>query len=369
MLGRIAGKGIPLPVILEYFSLNLAWILALAVPMSVLISTLSAFGRMASDGEITALRASGISPWQLLKPALIASFFVMLWVAWFNNYLLPDMNHRTKLLQIDISRKKPMWKIEPGVYEFDIPNYVLLAEVVDQEEGWLEDVIIYDEHKPGSRSTITAKRARLNFESDEEVMYFILLDGEIHRPSDREPAGYEWTSFDSALFRIVVPGMVLKRGKEGFRGDRELSMGEMLKRIDSIKEKGEGKHNRRRISAYMVEVHKKLSIPAACMVFILVGTPLGILSHKGGFGISGAISLLFFTIYWAFLAAGEKLAERELVSPAVAMWSPNIILAAVGLWILWIARRRTTLPGIGWLVDIVSRIFMSSDKSSKERDT
>ena len=142
MLPKLAGKGIPLLTAIEYFALSLAWILALAVPMAVLISTLSAFGRMAADGEITALRASGVSPRRLIMPALIGGFLMTGWVFYFNNYLLPDMNHRTKLLQIDISRKKPTFNLEANIFNFDIPNYVMLSKNINPETNSLKELII-----------------------------------------------------------------------------------------------------------------------------------------------------------------------------------------------------------------------------------
>jgi len=120
-LGRIAGKGLPLNIILEYFWNNLAWIIALAVPMSVLVAALAAFGRLSGDGEITALRASGIAPTRLIRPVLWAGLAVTLFVAWFNNYVLPEMNHRTRILWNDISRKKPTLSIEPGIFISPFP--------------------------------------------------------------------------------------------------------------------------------------------------------------------------------------------------------------------------------------------------------
>ena len=88
MLGKITGKGIPFVTIIEYFALNLAWIIALAVPMAVLIASLSAYGRMSGDGEITALRATGVSPIRLIEPAFFASILVTLGIGLFNNSLL-----------------------------------------------------------------------------------------------------------------------------------------------------------------------------------------------------------------------------------------------------------------------------------------
>ena len=85
------------------------------------------------------------------------------------------------------------------------------------------------------------------------------------------------------------------------------------------------------IDKYMVEVHKKYAIPAACIVFVLIGAPLGVMVKKGGFGVAASISLFFFVIYWAFLIGGEKLAEREFFSPFWGMWTANILLGVAGI--------------------------------------
>ena len=368
MLNRIAGKGISMLMILEYFALNLAWILALAVPMAVLIATVSAFGQLSAHGEITALRATGVSPTRLMRPVLIAGFFVMIGIGLFNNYLLPEMNHRTKILLSDISRKKPTISINPGIFSFSIPKYVLRAEDIDQTNGRMGDVLIFDNHEKDRNSTITSATGRLRFVEQEERIILTLNDGEIHRPSSDEADVYEVTGFDSAVVRVTNPGMALRRGSSQYRGERELSAGEMLERVRELKAKG-AKYDERRMMAYMVEIHKKFSIPVACMVFVLLGTPLGIMAHKGGMGISGAISLIFFTIYWAFLAGGETLADRGMISPAVGMWAPNVILTVFGFWLVKIARTRTSLPAVGWIAVNVMRIFRKDDTVSENRGT
>jgi len=358
MLGRITGKGIPLMIILEYFALNLAWIVALAVPMAVLIATVSAFGRLSSDGEITALRASGIAPTRLIRPVLGAAAFLAVGIGLFNNYLLPDMNHRNKLLLADISRKRPIWKLDPGVFDFSIPNYVLRSDRIDSENNLMHELVIFDSHKPDQRSTIVADSGKLSVVETEERIMLMLFDGEIHRPSPDEPDLYEKTSFDSAVFRIDAPGMVLKRARSGHRGDRELSAEQMWGMVQEMKRDSRGtRYEMRRIASYMVEIHKKFSIPVACLVFVLLGTPLGVMAHRGGLGVSGAISLIFFTIYWALLINGEDLANRLLVSPVVAMWSPNVILTLFGLWMMWLAKGRTSLPLVGWVSATFGRIF------------
>ncbi len=360
VLGKITGKGLPAEVIIEYFFNNIAWIVALAVPMAVLVATLSAFGRLSGDSEITALRSAGITPTRLMIPTLWAALVVTLFVAWFNNYILPDMNHNSRLLWGDINRKKPTFSIEPGIFNFSIPNYALLAKEVDQSTGGMKEVTIYDERNPQERAVITAQEGRLEFNPINELFQLKLHYGEIHRPSSREPGEYERTKYDTAVFRIAAPGMILKRGESSFRGDRELSAQAMLKQVAELKSTKDS-YDKRRIASLMVEVHKKLSIPAACIVFVLIGAPLGILAHKGGIGVSSGISLLAFLVYYVFITQGEILADREILSPAVAMWLPNAVFLGLGVWLWRYARNHSSLPGVGWIGGLFSKLFGRSE--------
>ncbi|MEX2605033.1 MAG: LptF/LptG family permease, partial [Gracilimonas sp.] len=90
----------------------------------------------------------------------------------------------------------------------------------------------------------------------------------------------------------------------------------------------------KRIARFLVEVHKKISIPFACVVFILFGAPVGIMTKKGNFGFAALISTIVLTFYWVSLIQGEKLADRLFISPFVGMWTFNIVLTLVGLYLI-----------------------------------
>jgi lipopolysaccharide export system permease protein len=90
----------------------------------------------------------------------------------------------------------------------------------------------------------------------------------------------------------------------------------------------------KQIDQYKVEIHKKYSIPVACIVFVLIGLPLGIMSKRGGFGMAATLSMGFFLLYWAFLIGGEKLADRNILSPFWGMWSANILLTILGIYLI-----------------------------------
>jgi lipopolysaccharide export system permease protein len=88
------------------------------------------------------------------------------------------------------------------------------------------------------------------------------------------------------------------------------------------------------INNYWVEIHKKYSIPAVCIIFVIIGASLGTMTRKGGFGMAAGISMLFFVVYWAFLIGGEKTADRGLLSPFWGMWSANILLGVLGIFLV-----------------------------------
>jgi len=329
MLGKIAGKGLDSYVVMEFFFLNLAWIAALAIPMAVLVATLMAFGRLSADNEITALKSAGVSLWQLIMPYLVLAVALCYLLIEFNNRILPDFNHRSRVLSGDIHRKRPTLALEEGIFIFDLPHYVLWAQRIDQKQSRLFSLIIYDESDPRYPTVVSAAEGTLDFVRDEEAFHLRLYNGEIHRQDIKDPGYYQRTQFEKSLLRIPAPNMVFEHQESGYRSDRELSAPQMWKQVLEMK-KDEAK-NRRRINAFMVEIHKKYSIPFACIIFVLIGAPLGVRAHRGGIGVAASLSVLFFLIYWAFLIGGESLADRSIVTPAVAMWAPNVLLGVIGI--------------------------------------
>ena len=99
-------------------------------------------------------------------------------------------------------------------------------------------------------------------------------------------------------------------------------------------------HLQRSADRYLVEIHKKYAIPAACLVFVFIGLPLGIAFQTGGAARGAAVSIGFFLVYWMFLIGGEKLADRAYLSPAASMWAANLLIGAVGLCLTWRTVRR-----------------------------
>ena len=125
-IDRFLGKGLDLITIFEYLFLNLAWIMALSVPMAILLSSLMMFGRLSEDNEINAMRSSGISFLHIIRSPLLFGLLIAMLLTFFNNFILPEINFRARLLSGDIYRKRPDINIEPGVFLDNLPNYSMI---------------------------------------------------------------------------------------------------------------------------------------------------------------------------------------------------------------------------------------------------
>ena len=434
-LSRILSKGLPFNVVLEFFALNMAWILALSIPMAALTATLMAFGRLAADNEITAMKANGISLYRIILPVVLTAAGLAGVLVWFNNDVLPDMNHRTRLLASDIARKRPSVSLEPGVWFDDLANYGILVQSLEDSANVTKarEILIEDHSNLDLVKTISAHRGNIYLDPATSSLVIMLFDGEMQEVNIRKAEEFHRLTFPKHMIIIPALDMFLQRSDSEYRGDREKSVPQMRQEVAELQSQieraqmetnklvgqelyaifdttfgltlhdtnklpsgvmmenltqnptpisispyqqlkrtrsGNGqplsttptmeratmasilrstqrlieqsidghlsgiRSYRHSMNSLLVEIHKKYSIPVACIVFVLIGAPLGVITRRGGMAVSGGMSLGFFLLYWGFLIAGEDLADRQLLSPVLAMWLANIIVGAFGLYLL-----------------------------------
>ena len=413
-IDRFLGKGLDIFTILEYLYLNLAWIIALSVPMSLLISSVMTYGRMSQDNEITALKSAGVNLFSIIKPALWFGSIVGFLLCLFNNFILPDMNYNARLLARDIYQKKPELTIEPGYFVDMIPQYTMIVKELDGKE--FKDVKIFSKNTSSEQTTIYAERGSLD--SKGGIITVNLENGEIHEIDLENYDHYRKIKFGTHQIIISIDDLLLNRTSEANRTDREMKVPAMIEKIQQNKlsieqiknritavkqdiginsdnemtlrniideienlknndmpkneetreynkdipiteyeqnEKMRSLNNNARQfqneftlienyeknnNKYLVEIHKKFTLAVACILFTLVGAPLGILVRKGGITIASALSITFFLIYYIILIWGEQLADRALLDPAIGSWMPNIVLFIVGLIILFLSDKK-----------------------------
>jgi len=356
MLDKIVSKNIDPIVVLEVFLIQLGWILALGIPMAVLSSALMTFGRMAGDNEITSIKASGRGMAALVIPVMAAAAVVTVALFFFHDLVLPEANHRAANLLGDISRKRPAAFIEPGVLIRDFQDYALYVEEVSALSGNLKGIRVFTDN-PGQDPTVTvAESGNIRMTGDGEYLELSLFNGETHGTSRANSKDYFVASFKKQVVYIKNVDSRLERTSSDGRGDREMTIAELLREVRGFKEANaqlstddsQIKFNNTMIAQYMVEVHKKFAIPAACLIFVLIGAPLGIMARRGGLAVGATYSVFFFIMYWVFLITGENLADKMIIPPAVAMWAGNAFLIICGVILIILMTRETTI-GFGFL--------------------
>ncbi len=232
-IDRFLGKGIDTFTILEYLFLNLAWIVALAVPMAVLIASLMAFGRMSEDNEITAMRAAGISFLKIIRPGLIFGTIICLLLLYFNNYILPEMNFKARILSGDIYRKRPVMSIDPGHFIGDLPDYGMIIGGKTGEV--MEDVRIFSKNGRDKQTSIYSKTGELNTIGNELIL--TLYNGEIHELDIKDFGEYRRIQFSKHKINIPMDDLLLMRRDTSNRTDREMTIPMMFERKQSYQDR------------------------------------------------------------------------------------------------------------------------------------
>ena len=507
-MGELVGKGLPWKVIGQFFMLSIPFTVALTVPMSVLVAVLYAYTRLASENEVTALKANGVSPWQLVTPAVIGGVFMSIGLLAFNDQVLPRANHELSTLQSDISQARPTLLLkEQVINSIAEGKFYLKAGKVDQAGGRMREVVIYDLADAARRRTIYADSGHIAFASNRKDLLLDLFHGQMQEVATDKPTQLNRLFFHQDRIRIrdvQTGGFKTTETTEANKGDREMGVCEMqkrlwlaqnqydmdlqeyrdakrppkptmptraapprvrsnephglgwaycalLKRVGGVKEahaaavRGAGLHavaaqdttpkkkadsaavvaardtalrdttaahaapvgvvvqklaadttlrapapvgtvvqkvsadtaslTQEQIAAraaaelmhpsaapapapsgttafpmstrlseaklrldmsqlsrdrYAIEINKKFSLAAACLIFCIVAPPIALRFPRGGVGLVIGVSLAVFALYYVGLIGGEAAANKGLVPPFWAMWTTNVILTLVG---------------------------------------
>ena len=236
--GALVGKGLPWTVIGEVFALSLPFIIAMTLPMAVLLAVLYTFSHLAADNEITAMRASGISVYQVLKPVLLWGVCMAAFNFAFVDQVLPRSNARLRALLIDIGRKKPTFELrEQVINEVPPSQYFLRASRIDAATGKLRGVTIYDVGGEASRRIIYADSGAMAYAEGQTDLSLRLYDGSIHQYRPTEPTRFQLTYFLVNDIRVRnVYDQLQRNTSESIRGDREMSTCEMLDVIQDARQ-------------------------------------------------------------------------------------------------------------------------------------
>lgn len=328
----VINKGIPLLDIVQLFLSLLPTLLVLTIPLAFLLGVMLGFGRLSADREILALKASGVSLYQMIRPILLLSIPACLLTATMTLYLRPTSETFFRQKLFDLASSRASVGLQPQVFNDDFDNLVLYANHIDDRSGVMKQIFISDERDSAAPAIIVAQNGRLAADSNSMKLLLRLEDGTIHRQprgNGDDESTYQVLRFSSYDVNLDLE-QPTSANKKRRRKNKELSLPELNQAIASSA--GESRQD------LLAELHTRMALPIAPLVFALLGVPLGIQPHRSGRGGSFALALGVFLCYYLLLSFGDTLVA-DAGWPAAALWLPNLAFLLAGLYLL----RRTAI--------------------------
>lgn len=301
--------------------------LTMTIPMSVLFASILTFSTLSTDNEIMAMRACGLGVYRLMAPVLILALIAYAGTNLITLRLQPIGSHMFEETMFNIMKSKTEINLKEQTFNNFSSGLMIYVKEKDIETNLLHGLLIKQDMEGESPRYINADMGRFNSSVESKEVVLHLEEGDIHQTIDDE-GKYRLISFKEYDLQLNfrredsnIGGLI--------KGKREMSLAELKKGIEQLR--GEGINS----TSLEVEVQTKYALPFACFVFGLIGAPLGISlqrsGKKGGFGAGIMIMILnYMLLMW-----GQSIGEKGILSPAMAMWLPNLTMLALGLLILY----------------------------------
>ena len=383
------GKGLEISLILELLLYASCTLVPIALPLAVLLSSIMTMGNLSEKSEFIALKSSGISFFQIIKPLFLLSVCIVIFSFFFSNYIIPYVNLKNTNLMYDIIHKKLAFSLEEGVFFNEINGFSLKVENKLDDHNF-EDIIILDHSNKTVKKTFISKKANMKISEDENSLNINLLNGISYSENEcfeKNKSNCQITTqFDDYSLKLDLSTFKLNRGssdrftnKAKTMDTKQLSIiidsverniniqkNDFEKKIkknlqNTIKKKinnvnnldetiivkkiknniknniytlnhlnRELKRKNQYLNKLKVELNKKYTNAFACLIMFLIGIPLGGIIKKGGFGLPVIISIISFLIYHIISITGEKLVKKDVLNIFYGLWGPTIIFLMIG---------------------------------------
>ncbi len=338
-------------LLFKAFGLLVPFLVAFALPMAMLTSTLLVFGRFSADSELTAARASGISLMSLAAPVLMFGLFLCVVCAFINMQIAPTCRVAYNDLRSEMSSDVAHFKLPEGQYVDFPPNKpgdsaytVFTRKNVNQN---LRDVLVYEMENPTNSKTIIAPTGFLTLDTNDQKLILNLTNA----TSSIYPGGLSFFGTEAkfvvdlssqAKHSVDVSDMTFRQLQDELR-KRSINAPIPLT-TNSVSDPLKKKRLIHRTTVdftepIRIQMHKQVAFSFACFGFALIGIPLGIRVHRRETNVGVFIALVLVLIYYTIQVFGQSLASHAEYAPHLLMWVPNLIFQAVGAVLLWRANR------------------------------
>jgi len=292
------------------------------LPISVLSAIMLSFGRLAHDNEIIAMRCAGINTLKIIFPILILGLVLSLFLVIVNTRLIPYAHYARRKTLMEVGLKNPTAALEPGVFINSFEKYILF--IYEIKENQMFNIRIYEPVENGPTRTIVAKKGEFIVQPDKKIIKLKLIDGTADEPDPQNPKNFYKLHFKTNF-------LTLNLAKEGSAQEKvekkpkDMTLAELKKEAEKLKSQNIDP------APIFTEAARRIALAFSCLVFVLIASPLAIITRRRERSINFAIAFLIAGIYYLLLLGSEALSLQGYLEPRLAMWLPNIILTALGL--------------------------------------
>lgn len=346
LIELIVSRGVPPIQVGKLLVLIMPTFLEMTVPMAFLLAILLGFGRMANDQELLAMKASGVSPLQILWPIAFLSLMVSALTLVTTLYARPTANAALKKELYNIAKSRVGTALKEKVFNDDFPRILVYVEEIIPPGNTAQGILIIDKRDRVREDIILGKVARITTDDESNSLALRLFDGSIYeREKNRE--GFSQTRFNIYDFKLDLDELV-GRVRQKETGPKELPLADLLKAIEEKQRRG-GKSIPERM-----EFHQRIAFGFIPLVFGVLGVALALLPRTSRAGRSWGFMLCLFwlLIYYVLLSFGKALGDKGHLQPIPALWLPNVTIGFIALIFFRKAMRESPLV----LPVLVSRI-------------
>jgi lipopolysaccharide export system permease protein len=320
----IAKQGVSPFTIAPVLALALPALVVTILPVCSLMAPAITYGRLATDSEILALRATGYSFYQLLTPILGLGVVMGGATALLVLEVIPHANFLARQLIFEAVSTSLQLRLRERVFQSPLPGLAVYVERIDERNGQLEGVLIAD-NRTTEATTIFASEAEILPDFAGMRVVVKMRNGSLLRREGEQ--SFQQATFERYSFVIEV-GNPWDGAELNQKRVREMTLGEIWQQVQMLKASG-GSHLRA-----LVEWHKRVALPVSCVVLVFVGAPVGGLNRRTGRLGAFALSAGSLLLYYILVTAGSSLAETGAISPTLGVWAPNVLAVAAALFLV-----------------------------------
>jgi lipopolysaccharide export system permease protein len=337
LIDLVVTRGVPLVQVAKLLSLILPTFLELTVPMAFLLAILLGLGRLSHDQEILALKASGVSPRQILWPLGAVAVIVAAVTLCLTMFARPAANTALRKELYNIARSRIGTALREKVFNDDFPKILIYVEEIIPPGTTAQGVLIVDRRDPNKEDIILGKVALISTDEQTNTLGMKLFDGSVYGREKKRP-GFSQTRFNIYDFKLDLDELIGPVKKKD-AGPKDVSMRHLMTAIGEKEKRGE------KAIPEKMELNQRFSFAFVPLLFCVLGVALTLLpsSTRGSRSWGFALCLFWLLTYYGLLSLGKALGDKGVLPPTPALWLPNLAVGSIALYLFTRAMRESPL--------------------------